>query len=140
MKRLYRSRTNRIIAGVCGGLGEYFQIDPLIIRLIWLILFLAGGVGLLVYLIAWIIIPTEFTSPDEKTSRSSTPPQVRARTGVQVIVGILLIFLGVTLFMREWWYFDHIVRDVIRIFWRYFLPAVLIIGGLYILVKGNNRQ
>jgi phage shock protein C len=57
-KRLYRSKTNRVFAGVCGGLGEYFDIDPVIVRLIWVILTIASfGVGIIAYLLAWIIIP-----------------------------------------------------------------------------------
>ena len=56
-KNLYRSRKNRIIAGVCGGLGNYFGIDPVIIRILWLLLILYGGSGILIYIIAWIIIP-----------------------------------------------------------------------------------
>lgn len=58
-KRLYRSKTNRMIAGVCGGLGEYFNVDPTLIRLLWLLLALCGGSGILIYLICWIIIPEE---------------------------------------------------------------------------------
>lgn len=58
MKRLYRSGKNRIIAGVCGGIGEYFGIDPVIVRLIWVILTLFSfGFGVPAYIIAWIIIP-----------------------------------------------------------------------------------
>lgn len=57
MERLYRSRSNRVIAGVAGGLGEYLQIDPVIIRVIWILLFFAGGSGLLLYIIGWILIP-----------------------------------------------------------------------------------
>ncbi len=58
-KKLYRSSSNKKIAGVCGGLAEYFDIDVTIIRLIWIItIFFAGG-GLLAYLIAALIIPTE---------------------------------------------------------------------------------
>ena len=58
-KRLYRSKTDRQIAGVCGGLGKYFDIDPTIIRLAWVIaLFFAGG-GLFAYLLAMIVVPTE---------------------------------------------------------------------------------
>ena len=56
-KRLYRSKRNRIIAGVCGGLGEYFKIDPVLIRLIWVIITVIYGAGILAYLILWIIIP-----------------------------------------------------------------------------------
>ena len=59
-KRLYRSLDDRMIAGVCGGLGEYFNIDPTIIRLLMAFLtILGGGTGILVYFIAWIIIPEE---------------------------------------------------------------------------------
>jgi phage shock protein C len=57
-KRLYRSRTNRMIAGVCGGLAEYFNIDPVIVRLIALLLLLPGGLpGLLPYFILWVVVP-----------------------------------------------------------------------------------
>lgn len=59
VKKLYRSKKKRIIAGICGGLGEYFGIDPVIIRVIWAVLALAYGVGILAYIIAWIIIPEE---------------------------------------------------------------------------------
>lgn len=58
-KHLYRSLKNRKIAGVCGGLGEYLNIDPVIVRLAWIIFTLAGGAGLLAYILAWIIIPEE---------------------------------------------------------------------------------
>ncbi len=56
-KRLYRSNKNRILAGICGGLGEYFNIDPVIVRLVWIVLGLVYGVGILAYLIAWLVIP-----------------------------------------------------------------------------------
>ncbi|MBR5111234.1 MAG: PspC domain-containing protein [Clostridia bacterium] len=59
MKKLYRSSTNKMAAGVCGGIGEYFDIDPTLVRLGFVALsFLAGG-GLLVYILAAIIIPKE---------------------------------------------------------------------------------
>lgn len=58
MKKLYRSRNNRMIFGVCGGIGEYFDVDPTLVRLVWL-LFTFWGPGILAYLIAWIIIPEE---------------------------------------------------------------------------------
>ena len=56
-KRLYRSSTDKVIAGVCGGVGEYLEIDPVVVRLIWVALTLLGGFGLLMYIIAWIIVP-----------------------------------------------------------------------------------
>jgi len=57
-KRLYRSKKDKKIAGVCGGLGEYFGIDPTILRIIFVILLLPGGFpGFLPYLVMWIVIP-----------------------------------------------------------------------------------
>jgi len=61
-KKLYRSRKNRVLGGVCGGLGSYLNIDPVLLRVIWAVLFFAGGMGLLAYIIAWIIMPEEPSS------------------------------------------------------------------------------
>jgi phage shock protein C len=58
-KRLFRSKKDRIIGGVCGGLGNYFNVDPVIIRVVTVALFFAGFLGLLGYIIAWIIVPDE---------------------------------------------------------------------------------
>lgn len=57
VKRLYRSRRERMICGVCGGVAEYFNIDPTLIRLAFLLFLFAGGSGFLAYLIAAIVIP-----------------------------------------------------------------------------------
>ncbi len=56
-KKLYRSKTDRKLAGVCGGIGEYFEVDPVLIRLLWIFFTLAGGGGLLAYIIAWLVVP-----------------------------------------------------------------------------------
>lgn len=58
-KKLYRSRSERRIAGVCGGLAVYFKVDPFLIRLIFILFFLAGGAALLVYVILWLLVPLE---------------------------------------------------------------------------------
>ena len=59
-KRLYRSSDNKIIFGVCGGIGEYLNVDPTIVRLIWLLCSVAScGTGLLVYIVAAIVIPED---------------------------------------------------------------------------------
>ena len=58
-KKLYRSLDDRKIAGICGGLGEYFNIDPTIIRLLWVSMVLAAGTGVLAYILAWFIVPNE---------------------------------------------------------------------------------
>jgi len=57
-KRIYRSTKNRMLGGVCGGIGEYFEVDPTIIRLIAVVVALSGA-GILAYIIAWIIIPDQ---------------------------------------------------------------------------------
>ncbi len=56
-RRLYRSNDDRVIAGVCGGLGEHFTTDPVIIRLIMVILAIFGGSGLVLYVLGWVLIP-----------------------------------------------------------------------------------
>lgn len=58
-KRLLRSRTDTMIAGVCSGLANFFGMDPTIMRLIFVLLFFLGGNGLLIYLILWIVVPLE---------------------------------------------------------------------------------
>ena len=57
IKRLYRSKKEKMIAGVCGGVAEYFNVDPTLIRLFWVLFMLLGGSGVLAYIIAWIVIP-----------------------------------------------------------------------------------
>lgn len=56
-KKLYRSQTDKKIAGVCGGVAEYFGIDSTLVRLGWILFTFAGGSGILAYVIAWIIMP-----------------------------------------------------------------------------------
>ncbi|MCK9168389.1 MAG: PspC domain-containing protein [Bacteroidia bacterium] len=73
--RFYRSNTNRIIGGVCSGLGNYFDIDPVIMRVIFFILALAGGGGVLIYLLLWILVPESpslYPNPDEKKNNNKS--------------------------------------------------------------------
>jgi len=60
-KRLVRSTNDRKIAGVCAGLADYFDIDPIIIRVIWVLAFFCAGTGLLAYIILWIVLPEGLT-------------------------------------------------------------------------------
>ena len=57
-KKLYKSNTNKMLEGVCGGISEYFGIDPTIVRLAWVVFCALGGSGILAYIIAAIIIPS----------------------------------------------------------------------------------
>lgn len=56
-KRLYRSNNNKVILGICGGIGEYLNVDPVVVRLLWVIFCCMGGSGVLAYIVAAIIVP-----------------------------------------------------------------------------------
>jgi phage shock protein PspC (stress-responsive transcriptional regulator) len=58
-RSLYRSENDRVLAGVCGGLADYFDIDPVVVRLGWVLCSLFAGAGVLLYLVAWVVVPTE---------------------------------------------------------------------------------
>lgn len=70
-QNLYKSRNNKVFAGVCGGLAEYFKVDPTLIRLAWALAFFVGGSGFILYILAMIIMPE---SPVEQAKPSSAPP------------------------------------------------------------------
>lgn len=155
MKRLYRSRGQKIIGGVCGGLGEYFDVDPVIIRIIWFIAFFLQGLGLLAYIIAWIIIPVEpkTLNHEEKSEMKVEEKKESISHNTRILGGIILILLGVFFFMfsiRGVWYFHkpigHIVRssyryfeDIVSFSWRYFVPVLLISLGIYVIVQKEKR-
>ena len=64
-KKLFRSKTNSIIAGVCGRLGEYFGIDPIFVRLLFVFLLLGEGTGLLLYIVLWFVVPEQVVETEE---------------------------------------------------------------------------
>lgn len=61
--RLYRSTTDRAIAGVCGGLARYFRLDPALVRILFLVFALAGGASILLYIVLWIAVPSDGGAP-----------------------------------------------------------------------------
>ncbi len=74
-KKLMRSRTNSKIAGVCGGLGDYLDVDPTLIRLVWVLLVFFAGTGILAYIIAWIVMPEAPPAEPAKATAPATSPQ-----------------------------------------------------------------
>lgn len=136
-KKLYRSRDNKMLFGVCGGLGEYFDIDPIIIRLFFIALTFAGGAGVVLYIIAAIIIPEEPSKKNNKTiseeneSKESKEIKIKRRTSSELVFGLLFVFLGIGFLMQnffDWFNF--------RNFW----PFILIILGLAILINPRKGE
>lgn len=142
MKKLYRSEENRKIAGVCGGIGEYFDIDPSILRLIWLVLIFFGGFGIIAYIIAFVIIPrrSELTSDSEKQNTSAGSVKPRSNYNARVFWGIVLILLGIFFGMKQFWCFDHIFYQIAHYLWKYFIPAILIAIGIFIIIQGDKKD
>lgn len=77
VKRLYRSTTDRMVAGVCGGVAEYFRIDPTLVRLLFVLFAIAGGPGLLAYIVMWLVVPEKpgaAVPPPAAPPPADTPP------------------------------------------------------------------
>lgn len=123
-KRLYRSRKNRMIAGICGGLAEYLNIDPVLIRIAWVALTFLGGSGLLIYIVGIIIIP-------ENTSQiiDSEHPPVKNDRGL--FWGSLLILVGVGLLLKQFGFFYYF--NIWHLPWKSIWSVILIIIGILML-------
>lgn len=118
---LRRSRSERLLGGVAGGIAAYFDIDPVLVRLAFVVLAIAGGSGILIYLLAWLIVPEE--QGDAIASRSG----VDGDTARLLIGGALIAIGGVVL-----------AEQIIPSFTRYFIPIALITGGA-IVIMGAKR-
>jgi phage shock protein C len=132
-RRLYKSRRNRMIDGVCGGVAEYFDVDPTIVRIVWVLVTLMAGTGLLLYIAAMIIIPVnpEVVTPTPKVKSGDN----RRFWGVLLILAgaaFLLINLGLASGFHWWSLSSSVV-----------LPLLLItVGGFLIFVhsrKGHDQ-
>lgn len=143
-KKLYRSRENAMIGGVCAGLAEYFNIDPSLVRLAAVILVFPGGLGIWAYIISWIVIPQkplgtvaadqpsagDTVSGQEIDSSAEKPHEDQDNS--RYIVGVVLVALGVLFLLNA---FDIFVWFSFAKLW----PIVLIIVGLAVLFKAFNR-
>ncbi len=78
-KRLHRSRTEKMIAGVCGGIAEYLDVDPTIVRVLWVLVALLAGTGILLYLILWIVMPLDVPQPPGSAPGSAALPSLERR-------------------------------------------------------------
>lgn len=147
-KKLYRSVTDKMIGGVCGGLAEYFEVDPVIVRLIFVLAVIFGGSGILAYLILWIIIPqrpyiiTPYSSQNQNDNseqknefQSSTTSEFDSarirRKSSRSFAGVLLIIIGVIFLMD-----NFIPHFHFKDFW----PLILIGLGIAIIMKAQNNS
>jgi len=143
-KKLYRSRENAMVGGVCAGLAEYFNIDPSLARLATVLLVFPGGLSFWAYIVAWIIIPqkplegvgeidTSASQGEINQPADDTQIDEEEKTDkTKLIAGVVLIALGAffllnTLNIFVWFSFFKL--------W----PVVLIVIGAVILLKGLNR-
>jgi phage shock protein C len=140
--RLYRSRSDRMLGGVAGGLARYLDVDSTLVRLAFVALFFAAGVGVLAYLIAWLVIPKEpetvnafaapyppSTSPDSAGETSPPRRGSAGARGARLVVGAVLVAIGVFLLL------DWALPDLHRFFW----PAALLLLGLGFFAYGAHR-
>jgi phage shock protein C len=72
-KRLYRSTNDKMIAGVCGGLADFFGLDPSLVRLVFVLMAVLGGHGVLIYIILWLIVPAYPISKEEVAEQPVDP-------------------------------------------------------------------
>lgn len=136
-KKLYRSKSDRIIAGVCGGLGEYLEIDSVFIRLAFVLLTIFGGAGILIYLVMFLVIPEEDSGAakeekvasidEDKKSATKLPKLHRGR----VIVAFILILLGLLFLSNN--FFPSIFS--FGKLW----PLLLILLGIMVLTDKKRR-
>ncbi len=137
-KKLYRSRKDSVIAGVCGGIAEYFEIDSTLVRLLAIIVVFLGGVGVIAYIIAWIIIPQ---NPDQQVDSDREHTQDEKNNMSQeegkrdnnryVWGGLILIFLGLFFLMRSFF-----PRFILISFW----PVILVLVGIVLIVQSLSKK
>ena len=122
-RRLYRNTTQRVIAGVCGGLGDYFAVDPVWFRVGFVVLALGGGSGILIYLLMWLTVPP---TPDDYAK----PEIGRGSVTGAAVIGVVFMIVGTI----------ALVNTVAPWLGQYIWPIVFVMGGLALLLGGLNRD
>jgi len=143
IKKIYRSEKNRIIFGVCGGLAEYFEVDPLLVRALFVLLSLGNGVGIILYIILAILMPKE---NDQELTKDNIVDESKKRTKQLVkevkgngswikdfrnIVGIFLILVGLDILSSNLFHFSVFTW----IGWNVIWALVIIFVGVRIIKK-----
>jgi phage shock protein C len=134
-RRLYKSRRNRMIDGICGGIAEYFGFDPTIVRILWVLVTLLGGSGFFLYIAAMIIMPV---NPNDVGVQSATSPVYKTEGDKRRFWGIILVLIGAFVLMLNlgwiadfnWW---SMSRTVV-------FPVLLVILGAVLIYTHTQRQ
>jgi len=126
---LRRDHAHRLVGGVCAGIGRHLGIDPLIVRIVFVAAATAGGVGILIYGLAWVLVPVDDSVPDGRAA-AWVRRLPRGRGAIEVAVGMGLVTLAFLLTMRALgiWFSDVIV-------W----PVVLLAAGAGLLWRQSLR-
>ncbi|MGA7162102.1 MAG: PspC domain-containing protein [Bacteroidota bacterium] len=125
-KRLFKSRTNKVIGGVCGGLAEYFDVDPVIMRILFVLLAFFGGSGFILYIACAIIMPKQLLNLDGPAA----PAEPRA-TNAKKLFGIALIIGGAIVLFSNLGFFSFF--HMWDISWSLVFPILLILLGMAII-------
>jgi phage shock protein C len=147
MKRLYKSRKNKVIDGVCGGIAEYLEVDPVLVRIVAVIFIFMGGSAVIAYIIGMIIIPSE-PSTEVKSSGSTQDPNAipappvhkesRNYTG-SLVFGIIMLAFGFHFLLRNIPLINHYYLRFWDLGWHFFWPSVLILIGLLIILRSVRK-
>lgn len=121
---LRRNTTDKVLGGVCGGLGRYLGVDPVVLRVAFVVLALSAGGGVLLYLVAWIVIPEE--RPGEALGEAAPS----SGDATRLVVGGVLIAIGTILLLN---------LAIPRI-GRYVWPLALVAAGVGIVVHAMSRR
>jgi len=149
MKKLYRSRKDRMLGGVCGGIAEYFSIDPVIVRIVAVAFFFAGGSAVLAYIIGLIVIPNEpwgmpvaetKAEPAPQAMSAAAPPAApNSNNSVPLTLGIVLIVIGTIFLLHNIPFFHPYYWQVWRFTRHFFWPSLLIAFGIFIIARGWKK-
>jgi phage shock protein C len=137
--RLRRSSGNKILGGFCGGLGEYFNIDPTIIRLVWIVaIFWLGFPAIIAYFLGLIVVSVTESKGGAAAEeavisepKEAMPKEKSTGSRSHLIWGWLIIGVGVVVLLQSLGYFDRVKE--------YVFPGALIVAGIWVLIKGFAR-
>ncbi len=138
-KKLYRSSSDKIIAGVCGGLAEYFNIDSTLIRILFVALTLVDGFGLLLYIIMALIVPKDKKNNPKDNVRDlaeagkNLADRARSSENAKNLLGLIIIGLGLVILIKNIVPVPPIWLHA-QIFW----PIVIIAVGLYLIFSNKK--